>query len=170
MGEGARLDWLPQEAILFDGACLDRRLSAAVGPGGRLLACETLVFGRAARGETMTGGRVQDSWRIECGGRLAWVDRLGLSGDVAARLNGMGFGGACAMATAVYAGSEAGALLPAARAAAEAEGGGATVVNGILVVRLLGAQPGQVRDGLTRVIDRLRAAMFGACDGTPWTV
>ncbi len=26
VGEDARLEWLPQESILFDGACLDRRL------------------------------------------------------------------------------------------------------------------------------------------------
>jgi urease accessory protein len=170
VGEGARLEWLPQEAILFDGACLDRRLSAAVAPSGCLLACETLVFGRAARGETMTSGRVRECWRIECGGRLAWVDRLGLSGDIAARLGGMSFGGACAMATAVYAGPDASALLPAARETAEAEGGGATVVNGILIARLLGAQPGTVRDGLARLVGKLRAAAFGAGAGTPWAV
>jgi urease accessory protein len=172
VGEDARLEWLPQESILFDGACLDRRLSAAVAPGGRLLACEILVFGRAARGETMTTGRVRDSWRIERGGRLAWFDRLGLSGEIAARLDGMGFGGARALATAVYAGADATAHLPAAREAAEQEGGGASLVNGVLVVRLLGVQPGRVRDGLARLVGRLRAAVFGAGNAAPafWAV
>jgi urease accessory protein len=161
VGEDARLEWLPQESILFDGACLDRRLSATIARGGRLLACEMLVFGRAARGETMTRGRVRDSWRIEYGGRLAWIDRLGLSDGIAARLDGVGFGGARALATALYAGPDASALVPVSRAAAEAEGGGATLVNGVLVARLLGVQPGRVRDGFARLLGAIRRAVFG---------
>jgi urease accessory protein len=172
VADDARLEWLPQESILFDGACLDRRIAAAVGRGGRLIACETLVFGRAARGETMTRGRVCEFWRIECEGRLAWVDRLGLSGAIAAQLDGMGFGGARALATAVYAGPQAAALLPLARAAAEAEGGGATVVNGVLVTRLLGARPTRVREGLVRLLRVLRLAAFGTVEAAPplWAV
>ncbi len=160
VAEDARLEWLPQESILFDGACLDRRLSATIARSGRLLACEMLVFGRAARGETMTGGQVRDSWRIEYGGRLAWIERLGLSDGIAARLDGVGFGGARALATAVYAGPDASALMPVARDAAEAEGGGATLVNGVLIARLLGVQPGGVRDGLARLLGAIRRAAF----------
>jgi urease accessory protein len=160
VAEDARLEWLPQESILFEGACLDRRLSATIAGGGHLLACEILVCGRAARGETMTGGRVRDSWRIEYGGRLAWIDRLGLSDGIAARLDGVGFGGASALATAVYAGPDASALMPVARDAAEAEGGGATLVNGVLIARLLGVQPGGVRDGLARLLGAIRRAAF----------
>ncbi len=119
VAEDARLEWLPQETILFDGACLDRSLTATLARGGRLLACETLVFGRAARGEIMRRGRVRECWRIEYGGRLAWVDRLGLSPPIADRLDGAGFGGARALATALYAGPDAGALVAVARAAAE---------------------------------------------------
>ncbi len=167
VAEDGRLEWLPQETILFDGACLDRRMSAAVARGGRLLACETLVFGRAARGETMTSGRVREFWRIECGGRLAWIDRLGLSGTIAAKLDGMGFGGARALATAVYVGPETSALVPVARAAAEAEGGGATLVNGVLVARLLGAEPTRLRDGFARLLVALRRAVFGTVSVAP---
>jgi urease accessory protein len=172
VGEDARLEWLPQESILFDGACLDRRISATVARGGRLLACETLVFGRAARGETMTRGRVREFWRIERGGRLAWIDRLGLCDGIAARLDGMGFGGARALATALYAGSDAGAFVPVARQVAEEEGGGATLVNGVLVARLLGASPARVRDGLARLLAALRRAAFGITSGAPalWAV
>jgi len=167
VAEDARLEWLPQESILFDGACLDRRMSASVAQGGRLLACETLVFGRAARGETMTRGRVSEAWRIEYGSRLVWVDRLGLSGGIAGRLDGTGFGGARALATALYAGPEAGEFVPAARAAAEREGGAASLVNGVLIARLLGAEPGRVRDGLARLVSALRHAVFGAAAAAP---
>src|SRR5215467_12211263 len=36
VGEGATLDWLPQETILFEGARLKRRTVADVAPGGAL--------------------------------------------------------------------------------------------------------------------------------------
>ncbi|MGE0717812.1 MAG: urease accessory protein UreD, partial [Alphaproteobacteria bacterium] len=48
-GDGAWLEWLPQETILFDGARLRRKTEADVAPGGRLLALEMVVFGRIAR-------------------------------------------------------------------------------------------------------------------------
>src|SRR5215469_14189595 len=65
--EGGWLEYLPQETILFDGARLERRTSASVAPGGRLLACETLVFGRFAYGETFTRGLLHDGWRVTSG-------------------------------------------------------------------------------------------------------
>src|SRR5215475_1692950 len=48
---GARLAWLPQETILFDGAKLSRRIDIDIAEGGTLLVCEMVVFGRAAMGE-----------------------------------------------------------------------------------------------------------------------
>lgn len=165
VGEGSRLEWLPQESILFDGACLDRRSSATVAPDGRLLACESLVFGRVARGETMTQGRVREFWRIERGGKVAWIDRLGLSGGIAAQLDGPGFRGARALATALYVGPDAPTMLPLARHVAEEEGGGASLINGVLVARLLDANPGRVRDGLARLLAALRRSAFGSPTG-----
>jgi urease accessory protein len=167
VGDAGQLEWLPQETILFDGASVDRHLDVTIAESGRLLACETLVFGRAARGETMRRGKVRESWRIERGGRLAWVDRLGLSGDIAARLDGMGFGGARALATALYAGPDAATLVPAAQQTAAEEGGGSSLVNGVLVARLLGANPARVRDGLARLIALLRGGAFGFASGAP---
>ena len=125
-GDGAWLEWLPQETILFDGARLVRRIAADLAPGARLLAAETLVFGRAARGERFTRGLLHEGWRLSRGGPLVWADALRLEDDVARRLaSPAGFGGALALATALYVGEDAAALLPAARALAEAgEGGG----------------------------------------------
>ena len=51
VAEGAALEWLPQETIVFQGARLKRRTVAEVEPGGSLLACEMVVLGRAASGE-----------------------------------------------------------------------------------------------------------------------
>ena len=88
LGAGARLDWLPQETILFDGARLDRRLEVEMAADARLLALETLVLGRAAMGETVATGAVSDQWRIRRGGRLVHAEALRLDGDLAAATAG----------------------------------------------------------------------------------
>src|SRR4051812_17746226 len=48
---GGWAEWLMQETILFDGARLRRRTELDVATGARLLAVESLVFGRSAMGE-----------------------------------------------------------------------------------------------------------------------
>ncbi|HUK61167.1 MAG TPA: urease accessory protein UreD [Stellaceae bacterium] len=156
VGERAFLEWLPQETILFDGACLDRSVRANVAAGGRLLACEMLVFGRVARGETLRHGKLRDAWQIESCGRLVWIDRLGLAGDIGGRLDGIGFGGARALATAIYVGPDAAAMFPEARRVADSEAGGATLVNGVLVARFLHSEPSRVRNALAQLLARLR--------------
>src|SRR5467141_5041082 len=94
VGEGASLDWLPQETIVFQGARLKRRSVAEVEPGGALLACEMVVLGRAASGERFVSGLLLDSWSVHRPARsqtarLAWTDTLRIEGETP---NGAGFG------------------------------------------------------------------------------
>jgi urease accessory protein len=154
---GAWLDWLPQETILFDGARLRRRMSADIAPTGRLLACEMVVFGRRARGERYTHGLLHDAWRIRRGGKLVWADALHLEGDAGGELSSaMGFGDPGAFATLLYVGADAGDFLPLLREAVEADGGGASLVNGVLLVRFLAPRAEAVRAALTRCLGRVR--------------
>jgi Urease accessory protein UreH len=51
IGAGARLDWLPQETILFDRSALARRTEARLAADAELLMLETLQLGRTAMGE-----------------------------------------------------------------------------------------------------------------------
>jgi len=159
---GSWLEWLPQETILFEGARLVRRISAEVAAGGRLLAAETLVFGRAARGERLTRGLLHESWRLHRDGRLVWADALRLDGDIARHLaSPVAFGSAGALATAAYLGDDAPAQLDGARALAEAAGGAATLVNGVLLARFLAPRPEVVRRALARYVAGLRQAAGG---------
>jgi urease accessory protein len=164
VAERGWLEWLPQETILFDGARLVRRLSAAVAQDARLLGAETLVFGRAARGERFARGRVYDSWRIRFDGRLVWADALCLEDEVAAALAApAGFAGAAALATAVYVGADAALHLPLARALAE-EGecqGGATLLGPVLVARFLAPRADRVRRALAHYLAGMRRAVAG---------
>src|SRR5207248_1550785 len=136
--EGATLDWLPQETILFEGARLKRRTVAEVAPGGSLLACEMVVLGRAASGERFTGGLLLDSWSVRRAGKLAWTDALRVEGDTPV---GAGFGQANALATVIGVWDEPQARFEKARALLKQAGearAGVTLVNGVMVARLLG--------------------------------
>ena len=79
LADGAWLEWLPQETILFDGARLRRRLRVDAAAQARLVAADMLVFGRRARGERFQRGFLYDSWEVRIGRRLAWVDALRLA-------------------------------------------------------------------------------------------
>ena len=76
IGDGAWLEWLPQETILFQAARFSRSIEAKLSATGRLLASEIVVFGRLARGERFSSGRLQDRWRLHRGGGLIWTDAV----------------------------------------------------------------------------------------------
>ena len=97
---GARLDWLPQETIAYEGSRLSRRLEADLEGDAALLACEALVLGRAAMGERVRRGRFRDDWRVRRDGRLVHAEALALGDDVeAARADAAGLGRWSALAT-----------------------------------------------------------------------
>jgi urease accessory protein len=165
VGAGGWLEWLPQETILFEGARLRRNTALSVAGTGRALAGEMLVFGRVARGETMSYGLVRDAWTVRRDGRLVWADALHMDGeDIPYSLAAAaGFAGARAYATAIYVGPDAAAQLDLARDAAAIDGvrSGATLCGPVLVVRWLGADPGAVRRAFGDFWMRRRAAAGG---------
>ncbi len=138
VAEGASLDWLPQETIVFQGARLKRRTVAEVEPGGALLACEMVVLGRAASGERFVSGLLLDSWSVRRTRRLIWTDTLRIEGETP---DGAGFGAANALATVIGVWDAPRPQLERARALLESATdvrAGVTQVNGVMVARLLG--------------------------------
>ncbi|WP_156677747.1 urease accessory protein UreD [Sphingomonas profundi] len=168
VGAGGWGEWLGQEAILFEGTRVARAFEADVAVTGRLLAVESLVFGRSAMGEAMRTGRVHDSWRIRRDGRLLWVDALRLEGDVAAAMAApFAFGDATSSATIVYVADDAARHLDAARALIAGDRGGATSFDGMLIVRLLAADAAALRRAVVRIAAGLRAAAGGFAGRMP---
>jgi urease accessory protein len=163
-GDGAWLEALPQETIIFDGARLRRSTRLNLTGSGRILAGEMLALGRTARGERLTRGLVRDSWEIRRDGRLIWADALHLDGDIPATLAApSGFGGAHAAATLVLAGGDSAPLLDGVRAAQEGYQGrtGATLVNGLLVARWLDDDAARLRKSFGAVWAALRHQAAG---------
>jgi len=69
---GAAIHWLPQEAILFDGARLRRTLEVDLDGGATLFALEATVFGRQAMGETIQDLAFHDRWRVRRAADRCW--------------------------------------------------------------------------------------------------
>jgi urease accessory protein len=167
VGEGATLEWLPQQTIAFDGARLRRRTEIDVGQGGRLLALDWLVMGRQARGETMLRGALRDDWRVRVGGRLAWADALRLTGDLGALSRcRASLGGNRAFATLVYAAADAADRLELARdLAADCGEAGVTLMNGLIAARFMATSGMALAAHVGSFLEGFRAGLGGFA---PW--
>jgi urease accessory protein len=155
VGPGARLAWLPQETILFDGGRLHRRIEADVAPDGDLLIAEAVVLGRTAMGETVRTGALRDRWRIRRGGRLIFADDLRLTGDIAVRrAHAAVLAGVLTFATVLFVSPGAETRLDAARTAL-GESGGASAWDGKLVARLTAPDGLALRRRLIPLIEAL---------------
>lgn len=164
LAKGAELEWLPQEAILFDGARLKRSFEIDLSAGARLLALEAVVLGRQAMGETEVRAQLRDRWRVRLDGGLLFANDLRLDDPVGAIARPALLAGARAFASILLIGDDAGARLENVRDAVGADGG-ASAFDGKLVCRIA------TRDGLTlrRVLTRTVVAL-GRTLPRLWTV
>ncbi|MDD2869268.1 urease accessory protein UreD [Neomegalonema sp.] len=156
LGPGARLDWLPQETILFDGAALSRSLEADLAPDSEFLAVEAILFGRKAMGETLTHATLRDRWRIRQGGRLLHAEDLRLEGPVSEILaRASTLRGGAALATLLHVGRRAESLLEPLREILGAQGG-ASFWRGRLLARLTAPDGLSLRRRLEPALTLLR--------------
>ena len=160
LAAGAGAEWLPQETILFDGSALHRRLEITMAGCASLLGVETLIFGRLAMGETVRQVMLRDVIRIRRDGRLILHDAVRPPADIAAILARRAAGGnARACSTVFCVAPDAGAHLDPVRsvlAAQTAVEGGASTWDGMLVVRLLAADPAAARRVVVELLHLLR--------------
>jgi urease accessory protein len=162
--EGATLEWLPQEAILFDGCRVHRSLCIDLAADARFLGIETLLFGRAAMGELLHDAAFRDRIAIRVGGRLVFQDMLRLEGDLAALMARAAIAAdGRALATITMISPDGEGMVPILR---ERFGGGrmeecaveagVSAWNGVLLVRLLAADGAVLRRTIIETLGQLR--------------
>ena len=156
---GARLDWLPQETIVYNHAALDRQLEASVAPEGRLLVVEPLIFGRTAMKEIIQSGYFCDKWQIKRGNKLIFSDQIRFSGPIQSILERPAVaGGALAMASLLLIAPDADLYLARLRAALGPRGGASLIRPGVLFARLLAEDGYVLRRNLIPAIQTLSGA------------
>jgi urease accessory protein len=159
---GGSLEWLPQESILFDGVRLRRTLDVAMSSQSRVLAVESQIFGRRARGETLQTLSLRDRMRVVRDGRVVFDNILRWEGEVGAALARPALA-ACAASVATILLASSGAarwLEPVRMVLAEHADPAVSVAasswNDLLVVRMMSQHDGQHRTMLTRLLCVLR--------------
>jgi urease accessory protein len=162
LGPHARLDWLPQETLLFDHARLVRRLDADLADDAALSVFEGMVFGREAHRERITEGLFEDSWRIRRGGRLVYAEAVRLAGPIGTLLERPSVAaGGRALGTFLHVAPDAEARLDEARACVSADAGceaAAGARNGLLVVRFCARDAQSLRRAVLHFLLAFRQA------------
>lgn len=161
---GARLNWLPQETILFQNSSFRRFLNVDLAAGGRFLMVEPLVFGRAAMGEEVTQARFFDHVEIRREGTRIYKDAIHLTGDLTAQLARSAVGGSLAaptgaMASLIFAAPEAEGAVDWIRTQFDETdfvyGGASLLAPDLLICRVLAEESFSLRKALLPILDRL---------------
>ncbi len=81
---GGRLDWLPQETILFQDSQVERETEIDLAGDAEVLLCEGLVLGRHAMGEEVTRAALTDRRMVRRDGRPIWAEGFFMSPEALA--------------------------------------------------------------------------------------
>jgi urease accessory protein len=161
LGEDAKLDWLPQETIVFNGSALRRDTTVHLTRGARFLMAESVVLGRSATGEQMSGFTFHDTRRIFRDGMPLLIDPVRLDAHA---LDGRRacLGDARAFATLILIDGDA--QCEAARAALRdtfplnGVEAATTAYDGKCVARFASVDAQKLKQGLVRALTALRGA------------
>jgi urease accessory protein len=158
-------EWLPQETIFFDGGRLRRRFGAVLHPTARLLACEAMIFGRTAMGETVGTGYLDDSWRVTVGDRMVFADGIGIDGVIQERLDRPAVaGGGRALATVLYVGPDSHIVIDAARQMLDpfrtaGRRAAASRIGDLIVARFVASDGAELRPMMLDYLTTIRLAV-----------
>jgi urease accessory protein len=157
VGDGARVDWLPQETILFENSRLRRRLTVTLAPGAAFLGLEAVLLGRSAMGETARRATLADSWRISRAGKLIHAEETRLGGSDLERDGRALLAGANAFATLLYVGDDAERRLDGVRLVLCGRAG-VSVIGEKLLVRAVAGSGMMLRRLLVPALEALAGA------------
>lgn len=169
VASGARLDWLPQENIVFDDARARIATEVCVAPGGSAIGWDAVVLGRQASGERWASGALWLDTRVGNADRALWIEQSHLDAasplrDAVAGMDGLhvlgtlwavGEGATAELAEALATHLPYDATLRAGVTCLTAHG------QRMLLLRVLGSSMEAVRHLMIDGWTRLRAPMHG---------
>jgi urease accessory protein len=169
---GARLEWLPSETIVFDGARARQRTRVEFESGAAVLGWEITCFGRPASGIRFVRGQVTLGLELVRDGAPLLVERVVVPGGSAALDEAWGFSG-MPVAGTLYAIHRDPTVIPKLvemLRAFEAMPGTTHAVTSIgdaLIVRALGEKLEPLRRLLVACWSALRPAVLGSPANPP---
>lgn len=162
------LEWLPQEAIVFDGSRARLATMIELAPDAVLIGWDIVCLGRTHSGEHFASGTLVQSTEISCGGALLWAERLVLGGGSRALQSGALLAGAPVFGTLIATADVGEDVLAACRRVACTEGEGVvTRLPSVLVARYRGGAAAAARTYFANLWRLLRPALVGREALTP---
>lgn len=169
LADEAVLEWLPQEAIVYDGAIASTALSVRMAPSATFVGLDLVCLGRTASGERFGSGHLRLASRIERAGELLWLERGTIAGGSALLASPVGLDGQPVTGTLLAASPRVGGdLVTACREVRSAAGRGAvTLLPGMLVARWLGPACEPAKAWLAGIWACVRPALAGCAAVNP---
>jgi urease accessory protein len=166
---GARLEWLPQETIAFDGAQVDLQTKVVLSDDARFLGWEILCLGRPAAHERFEHGELRPALEIWRDDKLQYVERGVYRGGSALLAASFGLRGEPVVGTMVCAAPGVATACDAARAALTGVNALAAISSwdDVLVARYLGPSSEQARELFCAIWNVLRPLIMGVVASPP---
>jgi urease accessory protein len=164
---GARLDWLPQNNLIFDSADVSLDFTLKLAEGATALGWDVTQLGRHAAGEQWAHAALRSESRIlGAQGELLWFERARLDSASPLRTAAQALGGRCAFGTLWAVGpactQELAETLGAGLPYDDAVRAGATCLPGnVLLVRAVAASMQALQATLIACWLRLRPEVHG---------
>lgn len=156
-----RLEWLPQETIVFDQACVESSIEVELRDDAATIGWDMIALGRTAAGESFTQGEFAQTIRFSADHELMWAERTRLRGGDALLDSPVGLAGypvfGCSWA---YGPSWSDDDVAALRRDLPATAAVTRVAPRLLVARALGSTTTAVRTTLQAVWERARPHVF----------
>lgn len=161
-GDGACVEWLPQETIVFDGALAGIRTELRLAGSARYIGWEILCLGRSGSGEPFARGACKAETRLLRDGRLLRFERGAIEAGGPLLDSPAGLAGEAVCGTLLASAEGLGAILARCRELTPESGAGAvTLLPGVLVARYLGASSEAAKRYFTQLWRLLRPAAAG---------
>jgi urease accessory protein len=164
--DGASLEWLPQETIVYDGADVELSTEVDLAGGARFFGAETLCFGLPARAAPFARGSCRQTLALRRDGVPLLIERARFDGGGEIQTAPWGLGGATVLTTIVASPPPAADVVQRLQSATHAlppgDRAGVTVPGEaeVLVVRHLGRDAERARTYVQDTWRALRAPMF----------
>ncbi len=159
--EGAHLEWIPQETILFNGAQMGSSLRVDLAERASWMGWDIWRFGRSGAGENFSRGTWRASTEVWRKGQLLWADRQELVGGTSLLHSPFGLRGLPVLGTFAWIGGVVSdKVLQGCRAVSVAEretGWAVGRVSHGLVARYLGHSTADARHRFAEIWGILRS-------------
>ncbi|HUH92234.1 MAG TPA: urease accessory protein UreD [Casimicrobiaceae bacterium] len=161
--QGALLEWLPQEAIVFDGSLAEWATEIALEGDAVFIGWDIVCLGRRLAEERWTRGRLRGDFTLRRDGAQQWTERTTIEGGGELLRARVGLGGktvfgtflACALAVSDD-------ITATCRAVACPDGEAAvTRLPGVLLARFRGDAAESARSYFAALWTRVRPALAG---------